>query len=1350
MTRSFALALAVLSFSLTAAVSAQPIVVTGMVTDHDAKPIPGTRVTVYPYESPYAAARALFEGQEPSPLAQATADAAGRFRLTLREVDFYSVEVSAPGFLTLYRELAPLVSDLELEPAELEAATEVVVRVQNPDGSPREGAWVTATEASTSRGWKPRRRERTAADGTARLSRGSDETPRWLAAAPGFLEASAAARGAVTLRLLANGSRQLRVLDAQGRPAADVVAVAGDGSSPLSISGPTGTLEVPARCDKLRLIPSAGPGVDRRLPVLTTAAQPLLIQLPAGGSVEGRVVDLTTRRPIPDALVWSSRRPETRVRTRGDGSYLFSTLEPGPSGLRAAARGYVGGFGGAATPAAGEVGRGPTVALAPSRGLGGIVVDEQGRGVAGARLTAQTDRRRMGRDVMMLGLMGGRVRATSGAEGRFSFAALVAGQPYVLVAQAEGYAPAQFPVRVPADSASAGEARIVLVKGLRASGLAVDAKRQPVAGASATLSSSPGQRDWMAMGMDSPDPKAAKSDASGRFTFTDLAPGRFDLEVEAPGRSPVDVPGIEIGGDTGADLGTVVLLAEAIVEGVVVEASGKPISGAAIGINGNSQGRGGYAFFDSHGEQRDTETSGDGWFRVGGLRPQRPVSLMVWAQGFSPQTVAGIVPREAPAPPTRVVLQPASRLGGRVLDRLQKPVPGAAVTGMLMREGFESMWRTRIGDEGLVTDEDGRFELRDVPEGMADIRVRANGFQNGTLQVPVSAGKDVLDLELVLQPGAVVAGRVLDAAGEPVVTANVGLGDGSRSVGGARVDGDGAYRLEGVPIERTTVTAFDGGRKVSKAIEVARGENTLDLVFPAGASVSGLVLDGTGQPVADARLFLRGTNAVAAIMDNVVSGADGRFQFDGRRDGEYKLNASKQGLVSREVPVTVAGAPVTGVEIRLERGAALVGQLEGLAFAELPRARVQAHSTQVAAMVEGSADFAGRFRLEGLGAGEWDVTAQITGAGRHAHAHVTVPPDEVEVPVVLRFERGLVLTGAVSRREMPVSGAEVALSGQGVGGGGSVVTDLDGRFKIEDLERGSYVLAVAMGGKPVYRDTIELEEDREVAVELRSGALRGRVVNAVNKEPIARAELRLWQPEVELLDDIPGDTEVRTDSRGLFFFEEVAGGDWRLRASGPGFAAQERDVRIAEDGSVSEIELVLQPTEGLMLDLTLDGQPLASGWALVLDAAGVAVWDGHFFGDESGRASFTSVPPGTVTVWVMGLESAPASLSAAVPGPPVKVALRRGGELDVRVPELYDDAATAKLVLVDGDGQRLVVPGGRVLTQEFDVYAGRTSVRHLHAGPWTLTARAADGRVWTGTTIIPPTGGETEVELRRE
>jgi hypothetical protein len=199
---------------------------------------------------------------------------------------------------------------------------------------------------------------------------------------------------------------------------------------------------------------------------------------------------------------------------------------------------------------------------------------------------------------------------------------------------------------------------------------------------------------------------------------------------------------------------------------------------------------------------------------------------------------------------------------------------------------------------------------------------------------------------------------------------------------------------------------------------------------------------------------------------------------------------------------------------------------------------------------------------------------------------------------------------------------------------------------------------VTTGGQPVDRETIAVEEDREIAIELRSGALRGRVVNATTKEPIARAELRLWQPGVDPEQDMVGDSEARSDSRGVFFFEEVAGGDWRLRASGAGFAAQERDIQIAEDGTASEVELALQPTEGLVLDLTLDGLPMTSGWALILDAAGGAVWDGHIAGDENGRARLTSVPAGTVTVWVVGLDSAPAKFNAVVPSRPHSRSLR--------------------------------------------------------------------------------------------
>jgi hypothetical protein len=73
----------------------------------------------------------------------------------------------------------------------------------------------------------------------------------------------------------------------------------------------------------------------------------------------------------------------------------------------------------------------------------------------------------------------------------------------------------------------------------------------------------------------------------------------------------------------------------------------------------------------------------------------------------------------------------------------------------------------------------------------------------------------------------------------------------------------------------------------------------------------------------------------------------------------------------------------------------------------------------------------------------------------------------------------------------------------------------------------------------------------------------------------------------------------------------------------------------------------------------------------------------------------------------------------------------------------------AKLSLVDDAGQRLEVPSGRLLEHDFEVYSGHASVRNLHPGRWQLAARAADGRTWTGTAVIPPGGGEVEVELQK-
>ena len=89
------------------------------------------------------------------------------------------------------------------------------------------------------------------------------------------------------------------------------------------------------------------------------------------------------------------------------------------------------------------------------------------------------------------------------------------------------------------------------------------------------------------------------------------------------------------------------------------------------------------------------------------------------------------------------------------------------------------------------------------------------------------------------------------------------------------------------------------------------------------------------------------------------------------------------------------------------------------------------------------------------------------------------------------------------------------------------------------------------------------------------------------------------------------------------------------------------------------------------------------------------------------------------------------------------------GELTVRIPELYKESPAVKMELVDGGGQVLEVPSGRLLQREFELVEGRGTVRHIGPGSWSVIARAPDGRAWHGTVVIPPGGGESEIELQR-
>src|SRR6185295_4230831 len=105
--------------------------------------------------------------------------------------------------------------------------------------------------------------------------------------------------------------------------------------------------------------------------------------LPAAVTLAGRIVSAVDGRPLAGAVAWVSEEPSTAVRTGGDGTFRLSVSAEPASSLEGAAAGFFVG-----NTEAGGNRRSPSMALKPKIAATGVVVDEAGRGLPGAGITA--------------------------------------------------------------------------------------------------------------------------------------------------------------------------------------------------------------------------------------------------------------------------------------------------------------------------------------------------------------------------------------------------------------------------------------------------------------------------------------------------------------------------------------------------------------------------------------------------------------------------------------------------------------------------------------------------------------------------------------------------------------------------------------------------------------------------------------------------------------------------------------------------------------------------------------------------------------------------------------------------
>ncbi len=1373
MRRVLLLALVLACSSLGALPAAAGIQVSGRIELPDGGPAAGVVVDLVAQTSAYEYGLLFLDGRHyPEPVASARTTADGSYELTAPEAGMWQLYTAPKGYRPMELLFLPLLTDRVAPTLELTRETEVRVRLIGAEGEPLAGAHLRAQRPprprrspSGSDTWRAAYRQAIAdAGGVAVLQRGPDELLHLFAFAAGHLqtERTGVDSPSLELRLEPATPRTVRVQDTAGRPVPGAIVRLGERRWPAAASGDDGLVELPLPAEGEPGIQAMGPEGGRArdfldLGSVPAGAPPTLTLLPPDRRA-GRVVDAATRQAIPGAFAWIASHPADAVRTDSNGGFSLSSPGSGSSiWIWAAAQGYIKEFvqlDTATEPGTRSDGEGPVLVLQRALQARGVVVDQNDQPVADAAVMGKVDLVRARSRTSWQASKDLRP-ATSDASGRFLVGDFHPEVSYVLSASKPGFAPTERELPNPRND-MAGEIKLVLELGRMATGRVVGPANEPVVGALLRLEKavrSGSMRTMMqARALGSEAVAEAHSDESGEFAFQDLPPGTFDLEASAPGYAPTRVPLIEIAREAAdVDLGEVSLEPGAPVEGRVTDARGAAIEGAQVFASGARTQATFIRVAGAGQEPPDAVSDTNGFFSIPDRRPGEKLDLIVEKPGYAEGRVASV---EAPTrQPISVRLQRASRLRGEVVDSTGRPVGDATVTVTIhMEVTMGSM--SRSGGSAR-TDADGVFVIEEVDPGKIELIVQAEGYRHTQVSsLVVEPERDLEDIRVVLEPGATVSGRVTDATGRPVADAMVMLADSGRLYSGIQQSGitgaDGRYRLNGIaPGPRSVTARHERYRAATREIEVELGNNVLDLVFEGGATVSGRVVDESGQPVVGAGVSLSTSEVLGWQAQSHLTDTTGAFSIVGVEPGTFTLTATKEGFgggVVEELEVGVGD--VSGIEIRLATGSAIVGRLLGLEPSDY--ASVQVMAMKVPSTVAmGRVDGEGGFRIEDLAPGEYRVQAHIGMGTRQAVLEsVIVDPGGGETLVDLEFATGFTLSGTVLKGGDPATGIYVSAIGKDVASSSGGTTDSEGRFQLKGLQAGTHMVSVTRFGSGLNQvEEIDIQSDRDMLIRIESAEVSGRAVDALDSTPLSAAAVRL-----ESLD--PGSplepfrlhAEGATDSTGFFRFAEATAGAHRLVVQKDGYAPAELDVTVVDGFDQTGLELRLEPTEGVRIFVTLPtGQRAVEFFAAVLGADGRPILSGIYSGSSEGTR--LSVPPGEWELLVSARQTAAASVLMTVPSEPLAIVLPEQASLAVRVPALEGDSTLATIRVKWPDGRPFRSLIWRSTREEWPMADGKGAVSGLGPGTWLIDVQTEDGRVWSGQATLGP-GENPELVLQ--
>lgn len=418
---------------------------------------------------------------------------------------------------------------------------------------------------------------------------------------------------------------------------------------------------------------------------------------------------------------------------------------------------------------------------------------------------------------------------------------------------------------------------------------------------------------------------------------------------------------------------------------------------------------------------------------------------------------------------------------GRLSGRVVATDTGRPVRRALVRAISQDTPEPR----SVSTDDDGRWELKELPAGRYTVSIAKGGYVNlaygqrrpfeaGTV-LELADGQALEKLDVSLPRAGVITGTVVDEVGEPVSNVRVSpmrqrfVGGQQRLMAmgpGDMTDDIGQYRLHGLAPGDYYVVAAPMGMMMfgssadnvgyaqtfypgtpmqqhAQRVSVSEGQEAQQINFSLAvsrvATISGTVSNASGKPIGSGMLML-----VTASPGGMQTGLgvqlrpDGTFSHSNVPPGEYRLHVQHMprmeqlglmgpggdGLQIAEIaslPLTVTGEDITGIALVTAPAATASGRIRFEGAAKPSTSAGNITLTALPVELQPGMPFGGRATVRE------DLTFELGGLSDRRRLMVNPPPGWF-VKAVRHDGQDITDSGLDFRPGQRVEGLEVLLT----------------------------------------------------------------------------------------------------------------------------------------------------------------------------------------------------------------------------------------------------------------------------------------------------------------------------------